>query len=508
MRKQLSVPVIAVLMAAMCLILILPLLAIARYAQPFADDYKYGAATAAAWLNTGNLFSVLKTAAEQVGAYYQTWQGTYSALFLMCLQPGIFGIQAYWIGAAFLIALFALSNFYFLWQVLVKVLKATRWEALAVASAMILMMFQCVHDAGEAFYWFNGAMYYTGFHCLMLLLFGVIASMHAKGRASVPGMVASVVLCAILGGGNYATALFAAVVLLILTAAAFYKKSGLKFALLILLLILAAGLLVSALAPGNTRRQDAVERYIGSGLSPLMAVMMSFAVGGYIVASAMKLPAVVVFLFALPFLYAAAGRSTWSFKKPLPVIALSFGVYCAMATPPLYAMGLHIADRLQNVLYFTAWLLIGFSLYYLLGWGLRRTAAKPEAVHPFDSLMRLLSERRTAFFAAACLLFFIACAGACGVEANDDGGGMRITGMPAGVEAALDIAAGKASNYRRETMERAALIENAAKGSDLIVPKHRDKMPLISYEDITDNPKDWKNVRMAQYYGLGSIRTE
>jgi hypothetical protein len=157
-------------------------------------------------------------------------------------------------------------------------------------------------------------------------------------------------------------------------------------------------------------------------------------------------------------------------------------------------------------LYFTAWLLIGFSLYYLLGWAIRRAAAKPEAGHPFDNLMRRVSERRTTFFLACCLMFFVACAGACGV--TEDGGGMRVTGMPAGVEAALDIASGRAANYRRETLQRVALIEKAAQGSDLTVPKHTDEMPLISYEDISDNPKDWKNVRMAQYYGLHSIRTE
>ena len=507
MKKQLPVPAISILMAAMCLILILPLAAIALYVQPFADDYKYGAATAAVWLNTGNIISVLKTALEQVGSYYNTWQGTYSALFFMCLQPGIFCIEVYWVGAGALILLFTLSNLYFLMQILVKVMKSTWWEALAVASAMILLMFQYVHDAGEAFYWYNGAMYYTGFHALMLLLFGVIVSMYAKGRASVSGMTLCIFLSLILGGGNYTTALFAAVVLFVLTIAAFHKKNSLKFALMILLIILVTGLLISAFAPGNLRRQDAVEHYIGSGLSPTMAVMMSFAVCGFITASAMKLPAVVVFLFALPFLYAAAERSKWSFRKPLLAIGFAFCVFSTMATPPLYAMGLHIADRLQNVLYFTAWLLIGFSIYYLMGWYIRRAAAKPDVAHPFASLMGLLSERRTAFFVAACLMFFFACVGACSVG-EDDAGGFRIANMPSGVEAALKIATGRAANYRRETLERLDLIKKAEAGSDLIVPKHRDMMPLISYEDITDNPKDWKNLRMAQYYNLGSIRTE
>ena len=78
----------------------------------------------------------------------------------------------------------------------------------------------------------------------------------------------------------------------------------------------------------------------------------------------------------------------------------------------------------------------------------------------------------------------------------------------AGVEAALDIVSGKAARYRRETQERLKSIAKAEAGQDLVVPRHTDEMPLISYEDITENPDDWKNVRMAEYYSLGSIRTE
>jgi hypothetical protein len=81
-----------------------------------------------------------------------------------------------------------------------KLLKATWWEALAVASALTLSAMQYVHNAGEGFFWFNGAMYYTGFYSFTLLFFGVIASMTARERASVPGMLGAVPLAAVLGG--------------------------------------------------------------------------------------------------------------------------------------------------------------------------------------------------------------------------------------------------------------------------------------------------------------------
>ncbi len=103
--------------------------------------------------------------------------------------------------------------------------------------------------------------------------------------------------------------------------------------------------------------------------------------GGYIDASAMKLPAVVELLFALPFRTRAAGRSSCS-SEALPVSRCRW-VYCAMATRRSTRWGA-LADRLLNVLYFTAWLLIGF-LFTIFWDGASAGRAKPEAVHPLTA---------------------------------------------------------------------------------------------------------------------------
>ena len=54
---------------------LVPLLAIAQYSHPSADDYPYALATHAAWQETGSVWAVLRAAAHTVAQRYQTWQG-------------------------------------------------------------------------------------------------------------------------------------------------------------------------------------------------------------------------------------------------------------------------------------------------------------------------------------------------------------------------------------------------------------------------------------------------
>ena len=77
-------------LAAVVLMLV-PMLLVARYNVPCADDYHFGAPTHAAWQATHSLAAVVKAAGEKVAERYANWQGTYSAMFLMALQPAVFG---------------------------------------------------------------------------------------------------------------------------------------------------------------------------------------------------------------------------------------------------------------------------------------------------------------------------------------------------------------------------------------------------------------------------------
>ena len=94
-RTSLRITIAAIASLIVLAALLVPMLAIAKYDVPINDDYSYGQNTARVWNSTHDLAQVLKTALQMVRFVYENWQGSYSAVFLMSLQPGIFGIHAY-----------------------------------------------------------------------------------------------------------------------------------------------------------------------------------------------------------------------------------------------------------------------------------------------------------------------------------------------------------------------------------------------------------------------------
>ena len=74
---------------------LIPLYYIAGYAHPSVDDYFYGAETAQIWHNTHSLGQVLQKSFVLMKDSYITWQGNFTAIFLMRLQPAIFGENYY-----------------------------------------------------------------------------------------------------------------------------------------------------------------------------------------------------------------------------------------------------------------------------------------------------------------------------------------------------------------------------------------------------------------------------
>ena len=70
------------------IILLFPVLRAATCARPVNDDYSFSYLTHQALIDHT---SILAAALREVQQIYFSWQGTYSAIFLFSLQPGIFG---------------------------------------------------------------------------------------------------------------------------------------------------------------------------------------------------------------------------------------------------------------------------------------------------------------------------------------------------------------------------------------------------------------------------------
>ena len=101
------------IMLTLFLISLLPVCRLAFYAHPAGDDYAYGVAAHLAWTDTHSLSAVLAAAVSNVKGYYTSWQGTYSSIFLMSLQPAIFSQRLYFLTTFLTVGLFSLIDYSF-----------------------------------------------------------------------------------------------------------------------------------------------------------------------------------------------------------------------------------------------------------------------------------------------------------------------------------------------------------------------------------------------------------
>ena len=78
------------------IISLIPLLAISFFNFPSADDFTYTANVHNALITDG-LIGLISAVLENVKEYYFSWQGTFSAIALMSLQPSVFSVSFYFI---------------------------------------------------------------------------------------------------------------------------------------------------------------------------------------------------------------------------------------------------------------------------------------------------------------------------------------------------------------------------------------------------------------------------
>lgn len=503
------------LMAGIFLLSLIPLYALGFFAHPSVDDYYYGVETAGVWQETGSLGAVLGESWELMKESYETWQGNFAAIFLMRLQPGIFGENAYWIAPVILISSLAGCMVFFFYTALRKLARAGRPAARGIALAISFCAIQFTYKPSDSFYWFNGGIYYTFFFALSCLLLGLLI-LAVKGESKKARILAAIPLAPLaflIGGGNYSTALSLAVLLASLLGYAVWKvkchserseaepKKLIIFPILIAFLPLLAALILSILAPGNTVRQSVT----GQSSGVVKALAYSFAYGGYSLAEGLKLPVVLLWLGITPLLYHLSRRVPGQYPRPFLVLLYTFGIYASQGTALFYAQGLRMPPRMSNIIYFNAYVFIAFNLFYFCGW-LRRC-------HPGNILERISESllekprRLLRFFLIMSLAFCLGCLGLWQITEKESGGA-AFEVQPLSVSAAYSLLKGDAGVYDRELTERAAFLEAQPEGADVIVSALSVYPAALTHSEITGDPEDFKNDHLARFYHLGTVVLE
>lgn len=487
--KLITPKTLAILLTIGYIVSLIPLLWIARFNYPSADDYTNGSRCYHVWQESHSLLKVLAEAMSRTGDEWMTWRGCFTSSFLSALPPNIFGEKMYGITAWIVLSMLSLATMFFFYEVLVKGLGADRYTSHSVSMITLFIAIQCMGVSGraESFYWYSGAINYTFIHALSLFLYGMLISIaHSVGKKKCISLVLSSVLGLLVAGGNQMTMLNGVIVLFVVAGFLTILKKWKNYkGIWIPIVSFYIGVIISVVAPGNFMRASA-----SSGMNPVKAILVSFYYCLDLMVNQWTTWSIMVLVICLvPLFWYMAGSVKFKFPYPFWVVVFGYCLVSAMVTPPLFIMGNIEAGRLQGLMFLMYVLVLVLCVGYVTGWVRQKYECK--------------SPKRENYY------------GICGVQCIVGCGLLFLMGSLISIipephyytfsSAANDLLDGSAAIYGRELEERSELYRNGEKGT-LLVNDLSTQPKLLFFSDIDKDPGDWKNQGICRYYDLEALK--
>ncbi len=358
-------------------LLMVPLFWIARYAVPWYDDYVYGIFVKRSVAQDPTVFGAVRGAAEAAASKWHTWQGTYSSIFLMAFVPSVWGEEYYFLGCWFLILLLITAVFALVKVLVRDLLHADRETCLILQIFCATLTVFLIHSVRTAFFWYNSGIYYVGMSSVLLFAAAVQIRLLLEGsrKKRILWMLLLTMLCFILGGANYVTALQGLLIMASLICLGALLRNRGTFQLLVPMAVYLTGFGCSIAAPGNHYREQELAA-LGLGMGPVEAVLQALREGCVQLWAFSGFFTIGMLLLAAPVIWRMVQTCDFSFRYPLLWCGWAFCIYSAGFAPSMYSLGEAGPERTVNAIKITYHILLVMTEGYLLGWLNRRLEKK------------------------------------------------------------------------------------------------------------------------------------
>lgn len=323
----------------------LPILYCGMFNYASADEFSKSYTVHNVILAGGNALDVLWAA---VVAAYDLWvsiEGTWSANFVMALQPSIFGEHAYAVTVPLCILYAGLGSWYLFREIFVEICGMSKRAFYAIFWAQLFLFIQYMPFIRGGMFWYVGMVHYIMPMCIALLM---IAWMLKWFRTEKRRYLVYLILAAVyMGGSHYQHILI--VLLTFLTGWVLKwiqdRRSGEGLGRCVHLLwipfaVVLVGLYICVISPGNAVRG---QETFGLNISAILFMPVSCVVAGgqHVVEYVCRALLLVVYGILLWFAgqrCMPAGEPRALQRIPAVVIAIYlFLLYAATEAPAIYA---------------------------------------------------------------------------------------------------------------------------------------------------------------------------
>lgn len=488
---------LAIFTTAAYIFSLIPLLWIAWYNYPSADDYSVGSKCHQVWMATHNVFAVIWQGIVGTADEWVNWMGCFTSNFFTAVSPSAFGERFCVLNTWIILAALSFSTMYLFHCIFVKVFHASRYLSHSVSMLMLLVSVQCMCPAGrgEAFYWYSGAVNYIFLHSMSLVFWGLLISAALDQRKRrIRNICVLSLLGFLIGGGNQMTALNVSIILMVsVVMMLFYKKWKSHKILCIPMISFFMGFALSIASPGNWIRAAKT-----NGMNPVKAVLVSFYDCLDRAMNQWTTWTVILIMIALiPLFWHMAKNTSFRFPRPLAVVFFGFCLASAMMTPSLFAVGGMDAGRIQALTYLMYILLLTLCVGYVTGWFRQRwDGADIENLKESKDGEKEFSSA-TCWCLLGCLAFFAFAS--------------LLTVIPEPhyytfSSALTELSNGNAKAYGDALRERMEIYRSAPKEGIVEVDPLPVQPQLLYFSDIKEDPEDWENRGLSRYYGFEAVK--
>ncbi len=476
---------LAIVFLVLFLVSLIPLFTIALYNYPADDDFSHTHTSVVAWVSTHSLSAVLRSAAETVADVYQTWNGDFTQFIITVSTPMIFGLQYYFLSNWLVLIFICLSMGYGLKGLLVHLLHAPRTTFYLVYVIVTGVMLQFMPSIAEGVYW-HAATPYVITWCFIPVMAGLLIRLSAPQSVFRRSLrVALLILFAVLSGGStYPVVVSTFVLLSFITGCALFSKWKNRGYVVLMFTAFLAGLAVSLLAPGNALRQDV----LGDTSSVMNTLVTSVLESCDLVGQWFSLILLAALLLLIPILWKPLRESSFSFRHPVLVAVMLFGVFASSLSPGIYTRFGYDSNRYINPVYFSFLLFAFGSVLYAQGAFIRlleRRCQEP-AARGWLEATQTIGQRFSAAYLTLCLVMLLfGCFGNTIMNTSS-------------VSAAKSLVTGEAAQFREDMAERQAYI--LATDSDVVAVQRLTAKPYVFKDEKLPFQGIYGAVRYMKWY--------
>lgn len=483
MKKfSVSIRALSVFSTIVLLALFLPLIISGFYNRPIGDDLIQPYAAAVAWRETGSVFQTLLASLKETIRIWNDRSGIFTSMFVSVFAPYAFDYSCGFIHPILLSLLLVWACYRFakcLHLISKEIPTSYIWLITVVLSIMLQTTMPSLQ---ECYYWYSGAINYTCFFSLSLLLFAcLVQSVGQSGACTTKNVFELMAYCVsffLLGGTNWMTPTYSIVIYGLIALWIIYRNKPKRY--LVPFLFLLAGFVLAVAAPGNANRQSVIGEKLPLWktffLSFRYAISFCIKNGRYYLISLLLLP---VFLRLSRFMPKLPGIM-------LLVPVLSICILAAAYFPLIYS-SYSVFARHETMVFFLFSVLLVINEALLMFWIAQRI---PRLVAAGDRF---------------CLPAVLACVAAVAVAVlSTHATTVRLNPldiysnyMPA--KAAMHLMKGYTQNYAGSFDHLVDQIQNAQDG-DLLIVDPSLQSPVLGKPDFLLDPDFYANRDFVKFF--------